>query len=597
MEKEKVFLYGGEDINQVGFRVMYVLYKYDGLENVKRHYRFKKNKRDGFYTSMTLYNSKEEQLNRVFFTNKAKEDKFDCPFVFDGQEYFCSKTWYCEENQKNDLTAFPKIEKVKSLLEISYKDTFRLEKESGEWVFYGPSEYKEYIGELDLRMKSTTNSSLSRTSVPKNEKKHSESKTLPEYPLNLILYGPPGTGKTYNTIFRAVDIIDGYTEVKFEKAKARFEKAKARFDELVKKGQIVFTTFHQSMSYEDFVEGIKPIAQDGEVRYEVTDGIFKKLCIEASKEYSSENFDDCYQRFINDLLNKGITVLNNSYLQLTSLGKKDFYVNLNQNGNLNLYTTAKKNKNGVLTKENIKQTYLEKLNYWKGYMIGVINHLKTNYGLRASKKIEQPNNYVLIIDEINRGNVSQIFGELITLLEDNKRLGKNEELTVKLPYSSAMNPNAEMFGVPSNLYIIGTMNTADRSVEALDTALRRRFEFKEMMPNPNLLSEDDKKILETINSRIAALKDREHQIGHSYFMNYDTNNRKECLKRIFKNKIVPLLQEYFYGDYKKIGLVLGDSFVKKEETCKFAKGYEDEDDKTERYRLRDEKEWDIKSIL
>lgn len=489
MEKEKVFLYGGEDINQVGFRVMYVLYKYDGLENVKRHYRFKKNKRDGFYTSMTLYNSKEEQLNRVFFTNKAKEDKFDCPFIFDGQEYFCSKTWYCEENQKNDLTAFPKIEKVKSLLEISYKDTFRLEKESGEWVFYGPSEYKEYIDELDLRMKSTTNSSLSRTSVPKNEKKHSESKTLPEYPLNLILYGPPGTGKTYNTIFRAVDIIDGYTEVKFEKAKARF-------DELVKKGQIVFTTFHQSMSYEDFVEGIKPITNDdGTVVYEVRDGIFKKLCDAA--------------------------------------------------------------------------------------------------------KNDATNNYVLIIDEINRGNVSQIFGELITLLEDDKRLGTDNEITVNLPYSSAMNRNAEPFGVPKNLYIIGTMNTADRSVEALDTALRRRFCFEEMMPNTDKLNKKIneislKELLEKINERIVALKDREHQIGHSYFMKCET---EDDLKLVFKNKIVPLLQEYFYGDYKKIGLVLGDSFVKKEETCKFAKGYEDEDDKTERYRLRDEKEWDIKRIL
>jgi len=489
MEKEKVFLYGGEDINQVGFHVMYVLYKYDGLENVKRHYRFKKNKRDGFYTSMTLYNSKEEQLNRVFFTNKAKEDKFDCPFIFDGQEYFCSKTWYCEENQKNDLTAFPKIEKVKSLLEISYKDTFRLEKESGEWVFYGPSEYKEYIDELDLRMKSTTNSSLSRTSVPKNEKKHSESKTLPEYPLNLILYGPPGTGKTYNTIFRAVDIIDGYTEVKFEKTKARF-------DELVKKGQIVFTTFHQSMSYEDFVEGIKPITNDdGNVVYEVRDGIFKKLCDAA--------------------------------------------------------------------------------------------------------KNDATNNYVLIIDEINRGNVSQIFGELITLLEDDKRLGTDNEITVNLPYSSAMNRNAEPFGVPKNLYIIGTMNTADRSVEALDTALRRRFCFEEMMPNTDKLNKKIneislKELLEKINERIVALKDREHQIGHSYFMKCET---EDDLKLVFKNKIVPLLQEYFYGDYKKIGLVLGDSFVKKEETCKFAKGFEYEDDKTERYRLQDENEWVIKKIL
>lgn len=308
------------------------------------------------------------------------------------------------------------------------------------------------------------------------------------HPLNLILYGPPGTGKTYNTVNKALEIIDG-------KAPKERKEAKKCYDALLKEGRIVFTTFHQSMSYEDFVEGIKPITNDdGTVVYEVRDGIFKKLCDVAKKDAA--------------------------------------------------------------------------------------------------------NNYVLIIDEINRGNVSQIFGELITLLEDDKRLGTDNEITVNLPYSSAMNRNAEPFGVPKNLYIIGTMNTADRSVEALDTALRRRFEFVEMMPDVTLLENDeDKKILETINSRIVALKDREHQIGHSYFMNYDTNNRDDCLKRIFKNKIVPLLQEYFYGDYKKIGLVLGVSFVKKEETCKPAKGFEYENDKTERYRLRDEKEWDIKSIL
>ena len=330
---------------------------------------------------------------------------------------------------------------------------------------------------------------------------------------NIILYGPPGTGKTYNTLFHALAIINGKETEDIRKECEELDKLHTKdpashpqdgyealkdnynYDDLVKNRQIVFTTFHQSMSYEDFVEGIKPITKGRQVVYEVRDGIFKKLCDAAKKDAT--------------------------------------------------------------------------------------------------------NNYVLIIDEINRGNVSQIFGELITLLEDDKRLGTDNEITVYLPYSSAMNRNTEPFGVPKNLYIIGTMNTADRSVEALDTALRRRFCFEEMMPNPGLLNKKIneislKELLEKINERIVALKDREHQIGHSYFMKCKT---EEELKLVFKNKIVPLLQEYFYGDYKKIGLVLGDSFVKKEETCKFAKGFEYEDDKTERYRLRDEKEWDIKSIL
>ena len=175
-------------------------------------------------------------------------------------------------------------------------------------------------------------------------------------------------------------------------------------------------------------------------------------------------------------------------------------------------------------------------------------------------------NHVLIIDEINRGNVSSIFGELITLLESDKRKGNKEELEVTLPYSK------EQFTVPNNLHIIGTMNTADRSVEALDTALRRRFSFVEVMPEPSLISShgslkvtsgningiDVVKVLETINDRITILIDRDHSIGHSYFMNI---KNIEDLRLVFKDKIVPLLQEYFYGDYGKIGLVLGDGFV------------------------------------
>ena len=168
--------------------------------------------------------------------------------------------------------------------------------------------------------------------------------------------------------------------------------------------------------------------------------------------------------------------------------------------------------------------------------------------------------YVLIIDEINRGNVSQILGELITLIEPDKRLGKKEAIALKLPYSK------EMFGVPPNIYIIGTMNTADRSVEALDTALRRRFSFVEMMPDPRVIHDkfiDDislSKMLSIINSRIEQLIDRDHTIGHSYFIHV---RLKRKLAAVLQDKVLPLLQEYFYGDYGKIGLVLGKAFVTK----------------------------------
>ena len=294
------------------------------------------------------------------------------------------------------------------------------------------------------------------------------------------------------------------------------------------KGKIIknyeFITFHQSFGYEDFVEGIKPKMeeQSTDLEYEIQDGIFKRLALKA--------------------------------------------------------------------------------------------------------KADPANDYALFIDEINRGNVSAIFGELITLIEKDKRLGEANELQVKLPYSRTF------FGVPSNLFIIGTMNTADRGVEALDTALRRRFAFEEVMPKPELLSpayeywqllweykdvkwEDaefkereqlffknsgvseelktDRKniwasfegqgpiqeqvkafskyefaglrldrILQTINSRIEALLDRDHTIGHSYFFKVkEAEDKEEALKQVFKDNIIPLLQEYFYGDYSRIGLVLGEGFI------------------------------------
>ena len=294
--------------------------------------------------------------------------------------------------------------------------------------------------------------------------------------LNQILYGPPGTGKTYNTVSLAVDILEpGIPDWKTKKT---------RFDEYIKDGRIVFTTFHQSMSYEDFVEGIKPDVNNGQIVYSVKSGIFKSLCE------------------------------------------------------------------------------------------------------RAEKDIQ--NAYVMIIDEINRGNVSQIFGELITLLEEDKRLGNEAELKVKMPYSHSQ----KEFGVPKNLYIIGTMNTADRSVEALDSALRRRFCFTEMMPRPELLTETIdgialRDVLGIINRRIVVLKDREHQIGHSYFINVKD---KLSLKGVFKNNIIPLLQEYFYGNYDYIRLVLGDGFVEQNVPIGFA-CESDADVDHPQYRLLTEDEW------
>ena len=381
-----------------------------------------------------------------------------------------------------------------------------------------------------------------------------------EQPLNQILYGPPGTGKTYNTINKSISIVNPSFDLKQDR-----EIIKKEYDRLVNEGQIVFTTFHQSMSYEDFVEGIKPKTDDnGGVIYEIENGIFKSICSKSTFKIVN-NFDQAFEELIAKTINseEGTTILK------TPSGKK-FKVSINSNGNLSLHTGANFNKNGVLTKENILKYINGTLDtiYWEGYYQGVSEFLEKECGFNS--KSSSIRNFVLIIDEINRGNISSIFGELITLIEEDKRLGKEEELEVTLPYSK------ERFGVPSNLYIIGTMNTADRSVEALDTALRRRFNFEEMPPIPDVLINEHSTngiitvkgekislvdVLEIINKRIEVLLDRDHLIGHSFFLNVKSS---KDLRKAFAKNIIPLLQEHFYGDYGKIALVLGEEFCKAE---------------------------------
>ena len=374
---------------------------------------------------------------------------------------------------------------------------------------------------------------------------------ISEFPLNQILFGAPGTGKTYTTKKLAIEIIDNQ-EYDENDRKTILD----RYDELVKSNQIHFTTFHQSMSYEDFIEGIKPDTIDNRVTYEVKDGIFKQISDFAISKTES-NFDESYNNLLKEILAN-----DNDFLELKTATQKSFYIKVNSKNSLNLYTSENKNKQGSITKEKLNKQVNghQEFDGWEGYVNGVIEYLKTKHNLEISgNSIEKK--YVLIIDEINRGNVSSIFGELITLLEEDKRKGNKEEIEVVLPYSQ------DKFSVPNNLYIIGTMNTADRSVESLDTALRRRFSFVEMPSKPEKLVDvtlenaeeiDLEQLLDKINQRIELLIDKDHQIGHSFFINLKDLNG---LRTAFKNKIIPLLEEYFFGDFGKIGLVLGENFI------------------------------------
>lgn len=369
------------------------------------------------------------------------------------------------------------------------------------------------------------------------------------YPLNQILYGPPGTGKTYNVVRKALEIIEGNASDDMSK-----------FKRYIESGQIKFVTFHQSYGYEEFVEGIKPVFnQDKGLEYKITNGVFKDICKNAIF-----NIGDTIE---------GYTI---SYVgsELIKLKKK----NIEGEIPVPIYLIeelVRLLKNGSITIEDIKNRSAAEKNpeilekYIVNGYTNLFTYLVEYYMEKSSIKIKKR---VLIIDEINRGNISKIFGELITLIEPSKRLGADDEIMVELPYSK------EKFGVPSNLYIIGTMNTADRSIALMDTALRRRFEFVEMMPQPELLEKikitenetntkiELKKMLEKINERIEYLYDRDHTIGHAYFINVSD---MKTLANIFKNKILPLLQEYFYDDWEKIRLILGDN--QKDEDLQFIK--------------------------
>nr|WP_314898960.1 AAA family ATPase [uncultured Deefgea sp.] len=390
------------------------------------------------------------------------------------------------------------------------------------------------------------------------------------YPLNQILYGPPGTGKTYETIYAALLILEPEAAATYKRVnedtasstqqkQAAREVLKARFKALTDAQRIRFVTFHQSFSYEDFVEGLRANSIEGQIQYQVEAGVFKLICQAAMATPESVSLDSLLVQFIEQVTETPITLE-------TATGKK-FRVSYRVgNTTLSCEPLASENEGKLPANiEYIRSTLAgEKVEnlYCASYVKGIAEHLRKQMPLPTSSvainHAKLP--YVLIIDEINRGNVSRIFGELITLIEPSKRAGAPEELEVLLPYSK------KPFKVPDNVYLIGTMNTTDRSLAGLDIALRRRFSFKEMPPKPELLDGvmvdgvDVGAMLRVMNQRIAVLLDRDHCLGHAYFMPLTANggNTLSKLAEIFQQNITPLLQEYFFEDWERIRWVLND---------------------------------------
>ena len=465
---------------------------------------------------------------------------------------------------------------------------------------------------------------------------------MPTSPTNLILYGPPGTGKTYSTAEEAIRLCG-------ESVPANHEKLMETYRRLIAEGRVEFVTFHQSMSYEDFVEGRQPTTEsdeDGEsssagFRLKTVPGIFRRLSMhaETSRDRSAgdevitvegrrvfkmsigraKKPEDAYlfeeaiyggyallgwedidwsddiftkrEAFIEACRTQG-QLPNHAEVNAQSGAVKHPYMfrNLVRNGDIVIVSKGNSlfraigvfvgdyeyhprpegdyghrravrwvwtDQEGVpvnkISTVNFTMQAIHELKHDNLNIPALENYLNN----QQTDEQAEPKHFVLIIDEINRANISKVFGELITLLEPDKRLGQVTQLKVRLPYSD------EEFGVPSNLHILGTMNTADRSIALLDTALRRRFTFREMMPDSSLLAKAAEKceldlpeILTTINERIEYLYDREHQIGHAYFMDCESQAGVDDAMR---HKVIPLLAEYFFEDWEKIAAVLGDA--------------------------------------
>lgn len=494
---------------------------------------------------------------------------------------------------------------------------------------YGPSAF----GDRDLGTAKFLR--LPDGMVPTEDVVMTDSATNVFQPQNIIYYGPPGTGKTYRVIEEAVRLCDGKSPPTRKDVQARFRRLQAD-------GRIELVTFHQSYSYEEFVEGIRPVLLPPEgasggaavLTYEVKSGVFKRLCraarsvpawtasatdvdVESAKLWkmslgdstkASEDyvFEDCLEknrialgfggrtdfggattfetvlerfprvqtegsdwparcvhRFWNEIKVGDLVVISGGLTTIRAIGQVTGPAQVASDAAEDEeYAQVRPVRWIVRYEQPLPSERLVDRQFTQKTLYVLRNEYLRPGALRAllsgsAQGVAPP--HVLVIDEINRGNVAKILGELITLLEPDKRLGAPDELVVRLPYSG------EEFGVPGSLHVLGTMNTADRSIAFLDAALRRRFRFVEILPSVQVVRDhvgekgvlegvDVAQLLEMLNRRIEALYDRDHTLGHSYFL--DCKSLSD-LRDAFVDRVIPLLKEYFYDDWPKACSVLG----------------------------------------
>ncbi|WMT42265.1 AAA family ATPase [Paenibacillus sp. D2_2] len=447
---------------------------------------------------------------------------------------------------------------------------------------------------------------------------------------NIILYGPPGTGKTYNVINHALKILNPDVDPDLLTNPARRHEAVKLYNRYIESNQVVFCTFHQSYSYEDFVEGFRFVKESE--GYEVRDGVFKRICNAAravvtnrrhtydfdlsttnfyklslgnSKDSNDDIYDYCIQknkialgwgnqvdysqcnnketirrkyldeakddrkfgvdavdRFKHGINIDDIIIVSHGNYKARAIGKVTGKYEYDDAGVIE-YHHFRNVEWLWVSKDDADIVPVERILIDKVFMQQAIYMLdKENLNIESLRELTAGRNekgtgesqFVIVIDEINRGNISKIFGELITLIEPDKRLGQKNEISLTLPYSG------NKFNVPCNVHILGTMNTADRSIALLDTALRRRFDFIEMMPDYGVLPSDVegldvRLLLQTINARIEYLFDRDHIVGHAYFITEEPT--LDYYIEVMQYRIIPLLQEYFYDNWESIELVLG----------------------------------------